>query len=136
MVKVRRKTPIRRRNFMKRFAKVFVSAILLVVTAFTFAACVPSSYDKAVSKMQDAGYTVAGSTYDKDTGAVGSFAATKVSLSNIGNSNAIIATLYSSSKEAKAAYDKLKSEDNKENLKQKGKWVYFGSSEAIKAFEK
>lgn len=121
---------------MKKFAKVFVSAILLVVTAFTFAACVPSSYDKAVSKMQDAGYTVAGSTYDKDTGAVGSFGATKVSLSNIGNSNAIIATLYSSSKEAKAAYDKLKSEDNKENLKQKGKWVYFGSSEAIKAFEK
>ena len=122
---------------MKRFAKVFVSAILLVVTAFTFAACVPSSYDKAASKMQDAGYTVAGSTYDKtDAGAVGSFVATKVSLSNIGSSSAITATLYSSSKEAKAAYDKLKSEDNKENLKQKGKWVYFGSSEAIKAFEK
>lgn len=123
---------------MKRFAKVFVSAILLVVTAFTFAACVPSSYDKAVSKMQDAGYTVVGSAYDKktDSGAVGSFVATKVSLSNIGSSNAITATIYSSSKEAKAAYDKLKSEDNTENLKQKGKWVYFGSSEAIKAFEK
>ena len=122
---------------MKKFAKVFVSAILLVVTAFTFAACVPSSYDKAASKMKDAGYTVVGSTYDKtDDGAVGSFVATNVSLSNLGNSNAITATLYSSSKEAKTAYDKLKSEDTKENLKQKGKWVYFGSADAINAFEK
>ena len=122
---------------MKKFAKIFVSVVMLFVMAFTFASCVPSSYDKATEKMEKAGYTVVGTTFDKkEDGSVGTFNATKVVLTNTSESGTLTAILYDSSKDAKAAVEKVKNENPDSSVKQKGKWVYFGTEKAIEAFEK
>ncbi len=119
---------------MKKNLLVIASIVaIVVICSIVFVACAPSSYDKAVEKMEDAGYTVIGSTYSAtDSGAVATLTATNATIQSSlnGTAKTVVAVLYESSKQAKAA-----AADN-EDAVVSGKWVLAGDAEAIKAFKK
>lgn len=109
--------------------KKILCAVLAAIACLAMVACVPSSMDKAEEKMKAEGYTVIAYTDDEAEGLVGAFSATKMEgLLNVDN---ITALLFDSSKSAKAYYDGLK---NKSNATQDGKWVYWGTEDAIEDF--
>ena len=110
--------------------KKILCAVLAAVACLGMAACVPSNMEKAEKKMKEEGYTVIAYTDEEAEGLVGGFNATKAEgLLNIDN---LTALLFSSSKEAKNYYENL---DNKGSALQDGKWVYWGTEDAIEDFE-
>ena len=121
---------------MKKFVKIISIVALVAILAAVCFACAPSSVDKAKSKMEKAGYSTSSYT-DKDAeDCDGSFAAIK-SLIPL---NGLYALHFKTTKAAKAYYDDVvgdsKKDAEKDNFKQEGKWVYWGSDEAVKAFTK
>lgn len=120
---------------MKRTLKIVLTVALIAIVACVFFACVPSDMEKAKSKMEDAGYTVASISRSYE-GLEGAFSATKVSVSE--GSGTMFAFYFESASAAKDAYDEIKGDNKDEDMpvKQNGKWVYLGTSAAIKAFEK
>lgn len=121
---------------MKKFTKILALTLVIAFSFALLAACAPSNYDDAETKMKDAGYTVLGGV-DKNAeeGLVGGFIAGKGLLATDGM---MIAALYDSSKSAKAAYDDMVKEDDEdyENLQRIGKWIVYGDEETIKEFKK
>ncbi len=117
---------------MKKALKIISVIALVGIIACVFFACVPSNLEKAQAKMEEAGYTVLSSTWRLDN-LDGAFNATKVSVSE--GSGTMSALYFKDKDSAKKAYDELAGE-NKENIKQNGRWVYFGTKAAIEAFEK
>ena len=118
---------------MKRLLSVLVALALVL----TLVGCAPSNSDKAVAKMKKAGYLATASTYSEvqDDGAVAVVTGSKDSLSEL-LSSAYTATLYNTTKNAKAAYEKTKNAEGKSNCTLVGKWVVWGNEEAVKAFKK
>jgi ABC-type oligopeptide transport system substrate-binding subunit len=117
--------------------KKFLCGLLTALTCLMLVACAPSNLEKAEEKLEAAGYAV--KSYDIDAeGYVGGVVATKGgSLGNIVggllDGNMFTATLFET-KEAATKYFNELNEDTK--AVQDGKWVYWGSEEAVKAFLK
>ena len=116
---------------MKKLVKGLALSLAVAFTAVLLTACVPSNTEKAKAKMEEAGYTVVAYEKADEEGLIGGISATKVSISE--GSGHITALLFDSSKSAKAYHEK---HVNNENVAQKGKWVYWGTENAIEAFEK
>lgn len=121
---------------MKKRITIIAFALAVVMLVACLCACVPTSLEKAQSKMKDAGYTVSSyKTSSKDSGVVGGFIATKISLED--GSGILTAVLYNSADEAKNAMgDKEKEKKEDQVIKQSGKWIYWGSPKAVETFEK
>ena len=109
--------------------KKILCSILALASILSFAACVPSNMDKAETKMKKEGYTVIAYTDDEAEGLVGGFNATK--FENF-TTDSLFALLFESSKDAKEFYKDMK---DKSSAIQEGKWVYWGTEDAIEDFE-
>ena len=128
----------------KTLTLIAVVALLVVVSVFVFAACLPSDPAKAKSKYDDKGYNtyLANSTLET--------AAAKLTISALitmeGDIQAVLTvsnksdyagviTYFTSSKDAKAYVDYLKSHQDKDSegyIKKDGKAVFAGDKEAYK----
>ena len=126
---------------MKKFLQVLSLAMVLAITLIGMVACGgPKDLESAKATMTEAGYsaTIINASEGNEDGAIGTLSATKVSL-DIGSGcnmegEHVTATLFESSKAAKAYYEKHvdeNEEDDDEFLHVKGKWVYFGTEAAI-----
>lgn len=105
--------------------KKFLCGLLAAIACIGFAACVPSNMDKAEAKMEDAGYLVVAYSDKEAEGLVGGMVATKIT-------KTMTALLFESSKDAKEFLEETK----ETGAKQDGKWVYWGTEEAIEDFTK
>ena len=101
---------------------------VLAAVACCLVACVPTNMDNAQKKMKKEGYTVISYTDAEAEGLIGGFNATKVDGLDLDN---ITALLFDSTKAAKAYYQDL---NDKSNIIQEGKWVYWGTEDAIEDF--
>ena len=108
--------------------KKFLVALMAALTCFAFAACAPSSVEKAEEKMEKAGYTVVAYSEKDAEGMVGGFVATNGLLSG----NSMTAVLFETKDDATDFYSKVDSM----GAILDGKWVYWGSEEAIEEFTK
>lgn len=115
---------------MKRFLKSLSLGLVVAFVGVIMCACVPSNTEKAKAKMEEAGYAVVAYEKADEEGLIGGISATKVSLTD--GSGHITALLFDSNGSAKDYYEK---HVNNENVVQKGKWVYWGSENAIEVFE-
>lgn len=120
---------------MKKTLRISVLTLMLLFV-FTFVACAPKDMDAAQKKLEKENYEIVyATTYStKDDGSCGSLSAYQ--MINFTKGNIILATLYESKADAKAAYEKGgfdKDEDQK--VQRIGKWVVVGTEEAIKAFK-
>ena len=102
---------------------------LVAAVCFCMVACVPTNMDNAEKKMKKEGYTVISYTDVEAEGLIGGFNATKMDGLDLDN---ITALLFDSIKEAKAYYKDLA---DTSNVIQEGKWVYWGTEDAIEDFE-
>lgn len=126
---------------MKKVITIIAVIALVAVLGVVLFACAPSSIEKATTKMNKAGYTVSSySTKDAEDSDGG---ITAVKANSLVDWDGIYAVHFTSAKAAKAYYEKLvgeskedKEEAKKDNLIQDGKWIYWGSLNAIKAFKK
>ena len=110
--------------------KKVVLAILAMLSCLAFVACVPGNVDKAKEKMKQEGYAVLGvQDYEGEEGLVGGFTATKVEW---GDADNLTALLFSTQKEARSFYNNM--EDNSRAF-QDGKWVYWGTEDAVEDFK-
>ena len=110
--------------------KKVVLAILAMLSCLAFVACVPSNVDKAKEKMKQEGYAVVGvQEYEGEEGLVGGFNATKAEWNDLDN---ITALLFDSKANAKKFYDEL---GDKSRAFQDGKWVYWGTEDAVEDFK-
>ena len=119
---------------MKRVLRIS-SLVVFVFALLALVACAPKNSEKAVQKMKDAGYTVAGGAYseEKEDGSIASITATN--LNNI-TGDSMTAVLYKTKKQAKAAFNDSKDAEGKSNFQLVGKWVVWGTESAVKAFKK
>lgn len=121
---------------MKKTLRISVVTLMLLFV-FTFVACAPKDVDAAKKKLEKADYKVTATTYNATSdGACGTVIAVKITNLDILNSKALVATLYESTADAKAAYEKggFDKEESQE-VQRIGKWVVVGTEEAIKAFK-
>ena len=108
--------------------KKFLLTLLAAIMCIGFAACAPTSIDKAKTKMNEAGYTVVGyGDTEKTEGLVGGFVATN----GIVNAEKLTAMLFATKEDAAEYYAVL----DDAGFVLDGKWVYKGSEEAVKAFK-
>ena len=115
---------------MKRFLKSLSLGLVIAFVGVLLCACAPANTEKAEAKMKEAGYTVVSYEKEDEEGLVGGISATKVSLAD--GSGHITALLFDSSKSAKAYYEKY---GDNENIGHAGKWVYWGTENAIEVFK-
>ncbi len=115
---------------MKKMFKIIATTALSVLACATLFACVPSNMEKAKDKMKKEGYTITayeGEGTDAIDGLVGGFIATKAgSWTEV---DTLTALLFDDKDSAKDFY-----EDLNKGI-QKGKWVYYGSEDAMEDFE-
>ena len=109
--------------------KKFLCAILMGIMCLGFAACAPSSIEKAEEKMQEAGYTVLAYSNDDAEGCVGSFLAQK----GLINGSTLYACLFDSKDAATDFYSTATQISSSAVLD--GKWVYWGDEDAIDVFK-
>ena len=109
--------------------KKIICAVLAALACLSFVACVPSNMDKAKDKMKKEGYLVLAYEDQEAEGLVGGFNATKTEgILDIEN---ITALLFESSKDAKKFVEEL---NDTSKIIQDGKWVYWGTEDAIEDF--
>lgn len=108
---------------MKKFLLALVTAIMCIAMV----ACAPFTVEKAEEKMQEAGYKVVAYSKDEADGFVGGFIATK-GITDL--TNTMTAVLFETTDQASDFYSTL----SETGATLDGKWVYWGSEEAIKAF--
>lgn len=113
---------------MKKFVKVTAIVVVCLMAVAMFAACAPSSVEKAKEKLEDKDYLCAGYQDKESEGVQGGIIATKVL-----SGEAITAVWFDTVANAKKFYEDI-SGDEKENLKRSGKCVYWGTDQAIKDF--
>ncbi len=107
---------------MKKLFKLF-SLLLAAGLFLTLTACAPKNMDAAKEKLEDKGYTVVVvNNY---------FVANK----GLINGETITGYLYESKKEAKDAIAEIEEKAGDLEVKQSGKWIYFGTEEAMKDFD-
>ncbi len=107
--------------------KKILCAVLAAVSCLGFAACVPSSVEKAEEKMKKEGYNVMAYQTQVE-GLVGGFIAEEKGLLN---TDVITALLFESKDDAKAF---MEAGGSSLNAIQDGKWVYWGTEDAIEDF--
>ena len=126
---------------MKRSLTLVAIVVLMVVlAAVVLTACIPSDYTKTEKKLEEAGYLAGTTSMSSVAGAIG----IKIEGSPEhevwaakGLTEYCAVLYYSSSKDAKAAYNSMKenmSEDSKLVLKKSGKVVFIGTEAAYKVF--
>ena len=120
--------------------KKVILGLFVALFALVLVGCAPKDSSAAKQKMEKAGYTVVATVYDEvqEDGSVASLACTKGNtIGSIidGLGNGLTAVLYDSTKNAKAAYNSSKNAEGKSNYTLVGKWVVWGSEEAVKAFK-
>ena len=130
---------------MKKFAKILSVAMLVVMTALVMTACVPSSAEKAVEKLEKAGYETEVYTDADEIGKemLGFVHEDAVAMLMGGKEDNSIAVVWLDNKDAaKELYDKTYEElkDEIEEgvdvvVKRKGKVVYYGTEQGVKDFE-
>ena len=113
---------------MKKFVKVTAIVVVCLMAVAMFAACAPSSVEKAKEKLGDKDYVCIGYQDKESEGLQGGIIATKVL-----SGEAITAVWFDTVANAKKFYEDI-SGDEKENLKRSGKCVYWGTDQAIKDF--
>ena len=106
-----------------------ICAILTAMACIAFVACVPSSVEKAKEKMKLEGYAVIGVQDYQGEGLVGGFSATKLEWDDADN---LTALLFSSKEDASNFYNNM-SDTSRAFLD--GKWVYWGTEDAIEDFK-
>ncbi len=109
--------------------KKVICAILVAIACMGFVACVPGNVDKAKEKMKLEGYAVIGVEDYEGEGLVGGFSATKVEW---GDADNLTALLFSSQKEARGFYNNM---EDKSRAFRDGKWVYWGTEDAVEDFK-
>ena len=123
--------------------KKVLGVITLLVCAVLLVACAPKDSDAALKKLEKAGYSASWSANKEvgEDGQVGYLIATKGN--SIGSlidgalaGDGLTAVLYKTSKQAKAAFNDSKNAEGKTNYTLVGKWVIYGSEDAVKAFKK
>ena len=120
---------------MKKLIKIF-SVLLALVAVVSLASCAPKDGAAAKEKMDKAGYVATWSANKEvgENGEVGSLVVVKgISTAGV---DGLTATLYKTGSQAKKAFNDSKDAEGKTNLTLVGKWVCWGSEEAIKAFKK
>ena len=110
--------------------KKFLSTMIMALACVAMAACAPMSVEKAEEKMQKAGYTVVAYEKEDAEGFVGGFVAT-AGLSGLLGGNTMTALLFETADAASDFY----SVANQAGAVLDGKWVYWGSEEAVDAFK-
>ena len=120
--------------------KKLIALLVVVFAVFVLVGCAPANSDKAKAKLDKAGYSCVWSANDEvgENGEVGTLVATKgKTIGSLidGLGDGLTAVLYNSSSNAKKAYNDSKDAEGKTNLQLIGKWVVWGSEEAIKAFK-
>ena len=110
--------------------KKFLLAVITAIMCIGMSACAPSSVEKAEDKMQKAGYTVVAYEKEDAEGLVGGFVAT-AGLSGLLGGNTMTALLFETTDAASDFY----SVANQAGAVLDGKWVYWGSEEAVDAFK-
>ena len=110
--------------------KKFLLAVITAIMCIGMSACAPSSVEKAEEKMQEAGYTVVAYEKEDAEGLVGGFVAT-AGLSGLLGGNTMTALLF----ETKDAASDFYSTVSEAGAVLDGKWVYWGSEEAVDAFK-
>ncbi len=117
---------------MKKLTRVLSILLSIVVLCFIFTACVPSSVDEAVTKMQEKGYNV--DIIDEDyfltDGAIIGFKAY-----NVEEGEGLMAFWFNSSSEAKDFVENW-IDDMYPVKKSSGKCAYAGTEKAVKDFRK
>ena len=109
--------------------KKFLSTMIMALACVAMAACAPMSIEKAEEKMQKAGYTVVAYEKEDAEGLVGGFVAT-AGLGGLLSGNTMTALLFETTDAASDFY----SVANQAGAVLDGKWVYWGSEEAVDAF--
>lgn len=114
--------------------KKILSAALALIACVSFVACTPSSVEKAEKKMKDAGYEVSAYSDVEAEGLIGGFVATKGGLLDM---DTITALLFESKDDAEDfCEDAGKLVSIVVTPEVDGKWVYWGSEDAIEDFTK
>ena len=108
--------------------KKWICAGLAAVSCLGFAACTPSSVEKAEEKMRKEGYNVVAYSKEDAEGCVGGFFAEEKGILEL---DSIYALLFESSKAAQAF---IEESGDKLNAVRDGKWVYWGTGDAIEDF--
>ena len=109
--------------------KKFLLAVITAIMCIGMSACAPSSVEKAEEKMQEAGYTVVAYEKEDAEGLVGGFVAT-AGLSGLLGGNTMTALLF----ETKDAASDFYSTVSEAGAVLDGKWVYWGTEDAIEDF--
>ena len=109
--------------------KKIICALAATLACLFLFACTPTSIDKAEDKMKKEGYTVLAYTDDKAEDVVGAFTATKVE--SLLEADTITAILF---KSTKAAKNYMKELGDSSKAVRDGKWVYWGTEDAIEDF--
>lgn len=114
---------------MKKFVKVTAIVVVCLMAVAMFAACAPSSVEKAKEKLEDKDYVCLGYQDKESEGLQGGIIATKKDLSG----DTVTAVWFDTVANAKEFYEDI-SGDEEENLKRSGKCVYWGTDQGIKDF--
>ena len=120
--------------------KKVLKSVFMVALCFMFGlgltACKPKNVDKAISRMEKAGYTIVGYTDGEDAeGYVDGFVASNVE--SVNEIDGMMALLFESKSDAKEYFNSITENENKSMFGEwvlDGKWVYTGSEAAVKAF--
>ena len=119
----------------KVFKSVFMVALCFML-GVGLTACKPKNVDKAISRMEDAGYTIVGYTDGEDAeGYVGGFVASNVE--SVTEIDGMMAMLFDSKSSAEEYFNSITEKENKSMFGEwvlDGKWVYTGSDAAVRAF--
>ena len=113
---------------MKKFISALLAALACISMCF-LVACTPSNVEEAETKMKEAGYTVIAYSNDDAEGLVGGLNATKFADLEL---DTITAAYFETADDAKAFYEKL----DETGATQDGKWVYWGTEDAVEDFKK
>ncbi|MBQ7924544.1 MAG: hypothetical protein IJ329_04485 [Clostridia bacterium] len=123
---------------MKKIFKWFTLAAASALTCVMLVACTPSNLEKASDKMAKEGYKVTELKGDSEEGCVGGISATKANLdfTNMDfEGDTITAYLFESKKDAEAYVNDVKENWGEDySPVQDGKWVYWGTEDAIEDF--
>ena len=114
---------------MKKTFKIIATTALSVLACATLFACVPSNIEKAEKKMKKEGYKITElpETFLSPDGFENGFVATKIG--SFTEKDGLTVILFDDKDSAKKYY-----EDLNQGV-QKGKWVYYGTEDAIEDFE-
>ena len=117
--------------------KRILGVITLLVCVVLLVACAPKDSDAAVAKMKKAGFTATAvvESKEQEDGLVATVSGLKDTLSLEALSGAYTASLYKTTKQAKAAFAETKNAEGDSKAYLVGKWVFYGSEEAYKAFK-